>query len=227
MPIYETVLTPYDTAFAFSSNLSFAPNTGTRGLLNGIVNAATAIYNAPPRPFDIPANDNRLTVALDIGFWNGYLESSHFVLGVRYPADNYTKPGDNRCGAVILGNWVISEGSYVRAVALEEIEIDNSFKNVHRNDTSDAIRGSRRYRVILDSIYHNGLMMHEIRIKDHPTGRLVYTTPATLISDYTDNYTIESTKIALATISGNGEGDGFYSNLYSYWSIGTEWVENP
>ncbi len=227
MPIYENVLTPYDAAFAFSSSLSFDPRTGTRGLLNGVVNVATAIYSAPPRPLDIPANDNRLTVALDIAFWNGYLESSHFVLGVRYPTENYTKPGDNRCGAVILGRWEISQGSYVRAAALEEIEMDKNFKNVHHNDTSNAIRGNRRYRVILDSIYHNGFMMHEIRIKDHPTGRLIYTTPATLISDYTANYTIDSTKIALATISGDGEGEGFYSNLYTYWSIGSEWVANP
>lgn len=224
MPIYKTILTPYDTDFQFSSDLSFDENTGSRALLNGNANTAAALYNVPPRPADIPANDNRLTVALDIGFWNGYLESSHFVLGARYPKENYANPGDDRCGAVILGNWVISKGSFIRAAALEEIEIDNNFKNVHHNDTSNVVQEGRRYRLTLDSIYHNGLMMHEVRVKDHPTGQLVYTLPATNISNYTANYTIESTKIVLATISGNGGGS--YSNLHVYWSLGGEWVAN-
>ena len=126
---------------------------------------------------------------------------------------------------MILGNWVISKGSFIRAAALEELEMDNNFKNVHHNDTSNVIQENRRYRVILDSIYHKGFMMHEVRIKYHPTGQLIYTLPTTIVSDYTANYTIGSTKIILATIS--GDGGGFYSNLYVYWSLGSEWVANP
>lgn len=225
MPIYKTVLTQHDIDFGFSSEMSFDTTTGRRGLHKGSPNLQGALYNAPKRPDDIPENNNRLTVALDIGFWNGYLDTSHFFLGARYPVENYTQAGDNRCGAVILGAWDISKGSFKRAAALEEPEMDGNLKNIHHNDTPNVIQKNRRYRVTLDSIYLNGLMMHEIRAKDHPTGQTVYTLGRTIISDYTANYMIASTRIALATLFGGGGGS--YSNLHVYWSLGGEWVANP
>ena len=131
---------------------------------------------------------------------------------------------------MILGSWNINKGNFIRAATLEEVEMENSFYNVHHYDTSNVIHEYRRYRVTLDSIYYNGLMMHEIRVKDHVTGALVYVLPTTVVSNYTPNYSPNSSRIVMASIfdfAWGSRGGGSYSNLHVYWSLGGEWVANP
>ena len=71
-------------------------------------------------------------------------------------------------------------------------------------------------------------MAHELRIKDHTTGSLVYATPRTFFSSYKNNYNTQSRLIMIATLAPKGvPTGGSYSNLVSYWTLATDWIPDP
>ncbi|RRD42170.1 hypothetical protein EII18_06620 [Comamonadaceae bacterium OH3737_COT-264] len=235
----KTVYTPHDVDYTFSDAIELNQANGERQLVEKIdkkgkryddPNKRTAIYTVPPRPSGIPSNHNRLTVAMDVGFWGDFLTTSHLVMAVRLKTKHYRNAGDNRCGAAAIGSWTAQHGfpEVVRGAAIEEPEINDQKKNQFHNIRSHCVTENKRYRLVLDSILFNGQMAHEIRIKDHTTGLIVYSTSGTAFSSFTHNYNTQSNLIMIATLAPDGAPvGGSYSNLVSYWSLAHEWVSDP
>lgn len=229
------VHTPRDVNYNFSKVISFNTGAAFMGTKNGVSNPSGCWYLVPPRPENIRKDFNRLTVALDIGFANGYLGRDHFAMGLRHLDSDYKKPGDNRCGAAILGAWDLgvsgNHQSFTHAIGIEEIEIDDSFKNVHPVSKSNVVQHDRRYRLILDNIvrfnrFSDSIeVVNEIRLKDHDAGRIVFS--ASRVSDFSKNYIVDARGIILASLSNADEVGGSYSNMISYWSPADVKISEP
>ena len=152
----KTVYTPHDVDYTFSGSIEINAQTDFRQTVYGEENAATAIYRAPPpSPQNIPANHNRLTVAMDVGFWGDYLNLWHLVLAVRLKTKDYQNKGDLRCGAAALGKWTAQHGfpDVIRGAAIEEPQISDQKNNQFHHPVSNCLTENKRYRLTLDSIY--------------------------------------------------------------------------
>lgn len=222
--------TPKDVDYNFSDKieLDLAPRRQIRP--DGSPNYATALYEAPEPPPAIRTSNNRLTVAMDVGFWGNFLSHHHLIMAARLRTHHYINDGDNRCGAAAVGSWTAQHGfpEVRRGAAIEEPEITNDFKNQFHHLRSNCLTEGKRYRLILDSIFHNGIMANEMRIKDHTTGLIIYSTTGTAFSSFTHNYNPQSRLIMIATLAAAGSPvGGSFSNLVSYWTLSSEWIPDP
>ena len=235
--------TPRDVDYHFSHEIEFN-TTGKQQTVTRIINnkkktfqnPQTVIYDAEPPPTGIPTDNNRLTVAMDIGFWGGYLSHHHFVAAARLKTDHYRAPGDNRSGAAAIGFWTAQHGfpGVTSGAAIEEPEIsdpvNNEVQNRFHNPVSHCVAENKRYRLILDSVFHDNRISHKIRLKDHSTGLIVYSNFGVSFSSFTRNYNTQSRLIMLATLvdpNATVHGGGSYSNLVSYWTLANEWIPDP
>ncbi|WP_147473411.1 hypothetical protein [Allofranklinella schreckenbergeri] len=226
------VHTSHGMSFGFSKVISYDTGAGFRSTINGKSNSHGCWYLIPKRPESIARDDNRLTVALDICFTNGYLGKHHFAMGLRHLDSDYKKAGDNRCGAAILGAWKLNASeNYTHAIGIEEIEIDNSFKNVHPVSQSNVVQHDKRYRLILDSVvrfnrFSDSIeVINEIRLKDYAAGKVVFS--SSRASDFSGNYIVDARGIILASLSDESVPGGSYSNLISYWSPANVRIPEP
>ncbi|WP_147474006.1 hypothetical protein [Allofranklinella schreckenbergeri] len=229
--LHKKVHTPRDVDYHFAHEIGFNPAEGYRPSKYGTPNLQAAAYNAGDRPSGIPANHNRLTIAMDVGFWGDYLNLYHLVMTARLKTDNYQGAGDARCGAAAVGSWGAQHGfpAVTRGAAIEEPEINNQYLNQFHYPMSHCVTENKRYRLILDSILYNDQMAHEIRLKDHTTGLIVYSSSGTAFSSFTNHYNTQSDLIVICTIAPETpiNGGGSYSNLVSYWTLANEWVPDP
>lgn len=227
----KTVHTPRDVDYQFSGEIQLNTANARRQILpGGMQNKKTAIYEAPSLPANIPQNHNRLTVAMDVGFWGNYLSHHFLLMAARLKTDHYRNPGDNRSGAALLGSWAAQHGypAVVRGAAIQEAEISNQMTNRFHEPRSHCITENKRYRLILDSILYNGQMIHEMRLKDHTTGLITYSNIGTPSSSFTHHYNTRSRLIMIAAFAPDGvPAGGSYSNLVSYWTLANEWVPDP
>lgn len=221
MAIVSQPLIPAGAPFvANSAGVALPPNFTRPSLPGGGANPH-AITRATPCPGNVL--NSRHTLAMDIAFDDAYLaQPFHCGIISRFKGGAYNGYGDNRGGAITLGE---DQGWY-RMAAIEEIEIVPNSSGV-RAKAAPVIQPNRSYRMVIDTIFLNGQVGLEARLRDNTTGQLVYQT-GTNWSAYPQHYDPAHQVAAFFNIISPGAaGTIHFTNMKSHWSDATEWVANP
>lgn len=204
------------------------------GSTNGQVNKGLIHFRNAARPQHLSFNNNRMTIAMDICFNNGYLFPEHVIsnppyqhmgLVARHKGVDYVTKGDNRAACVYLGHMWGGSGT----AAFEEIQIFPNFGDNNLSVTQGVVTENRWYRIAIDSIVYGGDVGHEVRIWDRSSGMVqIWRAPlgsGTHWSSYSGNYDLNSSLVSLFSLASVGEF--YFTNLKTYWCPPTQWVETP
>lgn len=225
--------TPDPSVIYFAENATGIPVVpGARRALES--NLYVIVFDDTGKPADYQPENNRHTIAMDVQFVGGYLDSSHTGLVSRHKGSGTLPPtpGDNRSAALIAGNWGYGIGS----VALEEIEIKPDFTNgdSHLPGPSSTletgvIQEDRWYRMVLESISLGGKIGHRARMVDKLEQERVYDLSPVVWSAWPQNYDArDAGKVVLFSIADGAATAGFrFTHLKSYWTQARTQVRNP